>query len=445
MSHEKQKQALVNWQAQKAYYEKELSITSHAPQKFELEKQIQICDQQIKRLTEENLVAPPKKEVTHKKGCLFLAINVVIMGVVVSITVFSITISNDPSTWLPHLKENFTRTIKVDLTVTDIETKQPISYIEVSFLSKGSRTRKRTDYNGYTSIEIPERGDIQVTLSKFGYKTKTFTINLETDKNLIISESMEKDWKKVPDVQLAPPNSSSKPDAKTDSATNISPETPRDNPEQIGELEGYKLFQHSISDNLPEQIYHFKLANTSNVSFYLDGVSSETQIFLNKANQAGVITSYMTMSSASNAKSGVIKEKLETGDYVVVVKLISRDTQYYLRLFNNTNLAEKVDYLETKKKYPNQTISSQYPEKYYHFKLANPTNVNLRLEGVNSDTQIFLNKADEAGVIRSYINMSSASKAKSGVIQEKLETGDYVVVIRFQARETNYNLTMSAQ
>jgi len=446
VSHEKLKEALVNWQAKKADYEKELSITSHAPQKFELEKLIQNCDRQIKRLTEENLVAPPKKEVTHKKGCLFLAINVVIMGVVVSITVFSITISNDPSTWLPHLKENFTRTIKVDLSVTDIETKQPISYIEVSFLSKGSRTRKMTDYHGYTSIEIPERGDIQVTLRKIGYKTKTFTINLETDKNRTRYQYMEKDSREVPDVPLAPPNSSSKPDAKTDSATNIiSPETPRDNPEQIGELEGYKFFEHSISDTLPEQTYHFKLANTSNVSFYLDGVSSETQIFLNKANKAGVITSYMTMSSASNAKSGVIQEKLETGDYVVVVKLMSRETKYFLRLFNNTNLAENVDYLETEKKYTNQTISSQYPEKYYHFKLANPTNVSLRLEGVNSDTQIFLNKADEAGVIRSYITMSSASNAKSGVIKENLTTGDYVVVIRFQARETKYNLTMSAQ
>lgn len=335
MSHEKLKEALVNWQAQKAYYEKELSITSHAPTKFELEKQIQICDKQITKLRE-NLVASQMKEVTHKKGCLFLAINVVIMGVAVSITVFNITISHN----LPRPNPN-----------------------------------------------------------------------------------------------------------PTQSATNIiSPETPRDNPEQIGELEGYKIFQHSISDNLPEQTYHFKLANTSDVSLYLDGVSSETQMFLHKANEAGVITSYMTMKSASNAKSGVIKEKLETGDYVVVVKLISRPTKYFLRLFNNTNLAENVDYLdETEKKYTNQTISSQYPEKYYHFKLANPTNVSLRLEGVNSDTQILLNKADEAGVIRSYITMSSASKAKSGVIQEKLETGDYVVVIRFQTRDTKYNLTMSAQ
>jgi hypothetical protein len=385
------------------------------------------------RLTE-NLVASQMKEVTHKKGCLFLAISVVIMGVAVSITVFNITISHDdfPLEMPPHIKQASTRPIKIYLIVTDIETKQAISDINVYFLSQGLRITKMTDENGSTSIEIPERGDIQVMLSKSGYKTKKFTINLETDKNRIRSEYMEKesfikDPRKVPDVPLTPP------------------ENPRNNPEKIGQLEGYKLFEHSISANLPEQTYHFKLANISDVSLYLDGVSSEAQIVLNKANQAGVITSYRTMKSASNAKSGVIKEKLERGDYVVVVKLVSRETQYSLRLFNNTNLAENVDYLETEKKYTNQTISSQYPEKYYHFKLANPTNVSLRLEGVNSDTQILLNKADEAGVIRSYMTMSSASNAKSAVIKKKLETGDYVVVIRFQARETKYNLTMSAQ
>jgi len=448
VSKERLEQALVNWQRKQAEYEYELSVTSSTEKKFELRIKIEECQREIKRLKEssnnpdpnfdeksvsaseksENLrytLRPPTPSNPNPKPNLLhitfgmlalLGLGIGVFTVIISIK--SITLPPSPTGTTP----NPTTSIKVDLTVIDIETKQPISDINVYFLSKGSPATKMTDDNGYTSIEIPERGDIQVTLSKSGYKTKNFTINLETDKNRIISEYMEKDSRKVPDVPL-----------------------PRSNPERIGELEGSILFQHSISDNLPEQTYHFKLANTSDVSLYLDGVSSEAQIVLNKANQAGVITSYMTMKSASNAKSGVIKEKLERGDYVVVVKLVSRETQYSLRLFNNTNLAENVDYLETEKKYINQTISSQYPEKYYHFKLANPTNVSLRLEGVNSDTQILLNKADEAGVIRSYMTMSSASNAKSAVIKKKLETGDYVVVIRFQARETKYNLTMSAQ
>lgn len=470
MSKERLEQALVNWQRKEAEYEYESSVTSSTEKKFELRIKIEECQREIKRLKESSnnpdpnfdeksvsaseksknlrytLMPPTPSNRDQKTNPLYIIIGVlVLLGV--GFGVFTVTISNKSITSsLTGTTPNPPTSIKVDLAVKDKETKQAISDIKVYFSSKGSPTTKMTDDNGYTFIEIPERGDIQVTLSKSGYKTKNFTINLESDKNRTRYEYMEKDSEKVPNVILVPPNSSLKPDQKTDSATNfIIPETPRANPEKIGELEGYKLFEHSISANLPEQTYHFKLANTSDVSLYLDGVSSEIEIVLNKANQAGVVTSYMTMSSASNAKSGVIKEKLETGDYVVVVKLKSRGTQYFLRLFNNTNLAENINYLESEKKYTSQTISSQYPEKYYHFKLANPTNVSLRLEGVNSVTQILLNKADEAGVIRSYMTMSSASNVKSGVIKENLTTGDYVVVIRFQTRDTNYNLTMSAQ
>jgi len=471
VSKERLEQALVNWQRKQAEYEYESSVTSSTEKKFELRIKIEECQREIKRLKESSnnpdpnfdeksvsaseksknlrytLMPPTPSNPDPKTNPLYIIIGVlVLLGV--GFGVFTVTISNKSITpSLTGTTPNPPTSIKVDLAVKDKETKQAISDIKVYFSSKGSPTTKMTDDNGYTFIEIPERGDIQVTLSKSGYKTKTFTINLETDKNRIISEYMEKDSLKVPDVPLAPFNSSSKTDAKTDSATNIiSPETPRDNPEKIGELEGYKLFQHSISDNLPEQNYHFKLANTSDVSLYLDGVSSETEMFLHKANEAGVITSYIDSGLASKAQPGLIKQtSLKTGDYVIVVKLKSRNSKYLLRLFNNTNLAENVGYLENEKKYPSQTISSQYPERYYHFKLANPTNVSLRLEGVNSETAIFLNRANEAGVITSYIDSRSASKAQPGVIQTNLKTGDYVVVIRFQTRDTDYNLTMSAQ
>jgi len=471
VSKERLEQALVNWQRKQAEYEHELSVTSSAEKKFELRIKIEECQREIKRLKESSnnpdpnfdeksvsaseksknlrytLMPPTPSNPDPKTNPLYIITG--ILTLLAGLGFSTVTILNKSITLPPILTgttANPPTSIKVDLAVKDIETKQAISDIKVYFSSKGSPTIKMTDDNGYTFIEIPERGDIQVTLSKSGYKTKTFTINLETDKNRIISEYMEKDSFKVPDVPLSPSNSSSKTDAKTDNATNIiSPETPRDNPEKIGELEGYKLFQHSISDNLPEQTYHFKLANTSDVSLYLDGVSSETQMSLHKANEAGVITSYITSHSASKAQSGFIITSLKTGDYVIVVKLKSRNSQYFLRLFNNTNLAENVGYLEKEEKYPDQTISSQYPQKYYHFKLANPTNFSLRLEGVNSETQMFLHNANEAGVITSYIDSRSASKAKPGVIQTNLKTGDYVVVIGFKTRDTNYNLTMSPQ
>jgi hypothetical protein len=81
-------------------------------------------------------------------------------------------------------------------------------------------------------------------------------------------------------------------------------------------------------------------------------------MFLHKANEAGVITSYIDSRSASKAQPGFIQQtSLKTGDYVIVVKLKSRNSKYLLRLFNNTNLAENVGYLENEKKYPSQTLA----------------------------------------------------------------------------------------
>ena len=50
MSKEKLEQALRNWQEQLAEYELELSITYSSPQKFELRKRIQQCEEEIKRI-----------------------------------------------------------------------------------------------------------------------------------------------------------------------------------------------------------------------------------------------------------------------------------------------------------------------------------------------------------------------------------------------------------
>ena len=50
MSKEKLEQALLNWQEQLAEYELELSITSSSPQRFELRKRIQQCEEEIKRI-----------------------------------------------------------------------------------------------------------------------------------------------------------------------------------------------------------------------------------------------------------------------------------------------------------------------------------------------------------------------------------------------------------
>ncbi|MCA2700234.1 MAG: hypothetical protein IM500_07240 [Microcystis sp. M179S2] len=50
MSQEKLEQAKRNWEEQRAYYERELSIVSSSSQKFELKKRIEECEQEIESL-----------------------------------------------------------------------------------------------------------------------------------------------------------------------------------------------------------------------------------------------------------------------------------------------------------------------------------------------------------------------------------------------------------
>jgi hypothetical protein len=48
------------------------------------------------------------------------------------------------------------------------------------------------------------------------------------------------------------------------------------------------------------------------------------------------------------------------------------------------------------------------------------------------------------GVISSRLDILSAFKDKSAIIKKKLNVGHYIVVVEFKARDTNYNLTISA-
>lgn len=68
----------------------------------------------------------------------------------------------------------------VDLIVQN-EKFAPIEDAEVRFIFKGAPEVRRTDSNGYSSIRIPSRGDIEIILSKGGFETVRQIINLGND------------------------------------------------------------------------------------------------------------------------------------------------------------------------------------------------------------------------------------------------------------------------
>jgi hypothetical protein len=58
---------------------------------------------------------------------------------------------------------------------------KPIEGVEIQFISKGAPASKLTNTDGYVSLKIPSRSDIDIVLRKEGFKPIKKTINLTTD------------------------------------------------------------------------------------------------------------------------------------------------------------------------------------------------------------------------------------------------------------------------
>ncbi len=103
--------------------------------------------------------------------------------------------------------------------------------------------------------------------------------------------------------------------------------------QDVGYLEKTILKQGSVSLKNREQFYRFKLANPSKVSLSLDGVDSEVDIYLySDKDGTGVIGDNYGYTSAIKSKPGIITKELGAGNYIVVVRLKARGSNYTLTI-----------------------------------------------------------------------------------------------------------------
>lgn len=213
----------------------------------------------------------------------------------------------------------------------------------------------------------------------------------------------------------------------------------------LGSLDRSCIFPGSLSSNNLENIYRFKIDNPSNISLFLDGVNSEVEISLYSEKEGtGVIGYILENVSAFKSKSGTIIKELSRGNYIISVKLKARETKYSLQLVNNTSQIKDVDYLE-KTIRDSSSVSLNNRERYYRFKLGNPSSISLYLDDVNSEVEMSLcSERKDTGVIEYQLENISAYNLKPGTIKKELGVGSYIVVLRLKAKDTNYTLTMSA-
>lgn|GEM_PF-2038558 len=75
-----------------------------------------------------------------------------------------------------------TELLNVDIIVlSDEANSKPIENAEIRFVSKGSPEVRKTDTNGFAQIDIPVRQDIEITISKEGFKQSRYTLSLNND------------------------------------------------------------------------------------------------------------------------------------------------------------------------------------------------------------------------------------------------------------------------
>jgi LEA14-like dessication related protein len=214
----------------------------------------------------------------------------------------------------------------------------------------------------------------------------------------------------------------------------------------LGSLDRSCIFPGSVTSNNPENRYRFKIDNPSNISLFLDDVNSEVQMSLfSDKDGTGVIGSNYGYKSAYKSKSEVIKRELGVGSYILVVRFKARDTNYSLQIVNDTSQVQNLGYLDQKSIPNNGSVSLKNSEQFYGFQLANPSNISLSLDGVNSEVQMSLfSDKDGTGVIGANYGYISAFNSKPGIIKRELGVGNYIVIVRLKARDTDYTLTMSA-
>ena len=204
-------------------------------------------------------------------------------------------------------------------------------------------------------------------------------------------------------------------------------------------------FTGNFNSSNQERIYRFKIDNPSNITLYLGNVNSEVGMFLYEDQSGtGVISGRIEDLSAINSKMGIINRQLSVGNYIVAIRSKVRETPYSLQLVNNTSQAKNLEFLQGTIPLTG-SVSSNNQQRYYRFKLANPSDINLSLDGVNSEVGMFLYEDQSGtGVISGRIEDRSAFKDKPAIIKRNLSVGHYIVVIGLKARDTNYNVTMSA-
>jgi uncharacterized protein YjbI with pentapeptide repeats len=122
---------------------------------------------------------PPKnsKKVNYIRWSSILSAPIAIAAIVVGVTV-------PEARCFLRLKSEVCAVQRQEIQlITQTETGEPLPSVKIQYISQGAPEVQYTDNNGFARVNIPSQGDVNIILTKEGYPTQNFTIDLQNEQS----------------------------------------------------------------------------------------------------------------------------------------------------------------------------------------------------------------------------------------------------------------------
>jgi len=315
--------------------------------------------------------------------------------------------------------------------ITQIHTGEALAGVKIQVIAQGPPEVQYTDNNGYAKVQIPSKGDVRVNLSKSGYPSQDFIINLETDQRIVRIIRFDRSGQLQ--VQSAPSVTSPNPTVSPNPSTPTSPP-----PLTINKGILLNNIKGNLNAQKEKERYYFALGNPSSVSLYLEEVENEVLITLYTDDGTGSPKYELAKETATRSQPGKIETDLQSGKYIVEIQRKVADTRYRLIGINYTEQTQDFGLLGNTDKTDIFAFDRSNRKKYYRFKIGNPGGVSMYLNEVQNETLMTLYTDDGRGLPKYEIAKETATRSQPGKIESNLRSGYYIVILSEKGGDTPY-------
>ncbi|MBW4581270.1 MAG: S8 family serine peptidase [Tildeniella nuda ZEHNDER 1965/U140] len=226
----------------------------------------------------------------------------------------------------------------------------------------------------------------------------------------------------------------------------------------LGVISGSGTVRDFVGSSDPNDFYRFQITASSNLSLRLIGLAADADLyFIQDANSNGMVDRGEVLSYAiapgSNPEA-IDLTGLAAGNYFIQVTQYQGDTNYQLAITTTPSgaggtLSTAANFgILTGQRSTNDFVTNANPQAFYRFQLNAISNLNLTLNGLSADADLYLIRDNNNnGAIDS--NDVLAASVAPGTTPDSinvtgLAAGTYFVdVIRYSGN-TTYNLTLTA-